>query len=68
MARYWFKDNDTNREEVLSTDIFPLKNGELLVDLFQDGLNYKIIDFDPQPFNFDGDIVEGGRVWVRRAR
>ena len=66
MARYWF--NDTNREEFLSTDIFPFKKGELLVELFQDGLNYEVVEFDPQPFNFDGDFVEGGRVWVRRAR
>ena len=44
------------------------KIGERVSDLFQVADVYVIVCLDPSPYDLDGDLITGGRIWVRQLQ
>ena len=66
MTRYLYIDTECSREEVENLDEWP-KIGERVSSLFQVDDVYVIVCLDPSPYDLDGDLITGGRIWVRRV-
>ena len=65
--RYLFLDTKSSLERVLTLGGDPPKIGEQEAGVFHDATAvYEVVYLDPQPFMLYGDLIEGGRIWVRR--
>ena len=65
--RRLFLDSMSSSECVYEMEPDPPTIGEREAGIFGDReAVYEIVCFDPQPFMLDDDLIEGGRVWVRR--
>ena len=66
MINYLFLEVSSGRECVLSLSGNPPKIGERETGVLDDNDLHEVVECDPQPFNHNGDLITGGRVWVRK--
>ena len=65
MTKYLFLEVSSGRESVLNLGGNPPKKGERETGVFDDNDLHEVIECHPQPFYHNGDLITGGRVWLR---
>ncbi len=66
MTHYLYIDTEGNREVVVE-DAAP-NIADPVIGLFQADDIYDVVCRDPHPYDLDGDLIAGGRIWVRRRQ